>query len=137
MSIALLNVITTVLDKIIPDPTAAAAAKLEAMKLAQAGELAVLDADTKISLAQAEINKVDAGSGSMFRAGWRPAAGWACVAGLVMEFVMAPLLPWTLALFGKVVPPLPVMDMETLMGLLLALLGLGGYRTFERIKGKT
>jgi hypothetical protein len=34
------------------------------------------------------------------------------------------------------VPPLPDIDTDTLMVLLTGMLGLGGLRSFERIKGK-
>ena len=44
---ALIPVLGTIFDKIIPDPAAAADAKLKAMELAQRGELAVLDADVR------------------------------------------------------------------------------------------
>ena len=132
---AILAAATTIIDKVIPDAQAAADAKLRAMELAQKGELAVLDADLRLALGQMEINKAEA-STDRFRGGWRPATGWCCVAGLAYQFLIQPLLPWTVALFGAQVPPLPAIDNETLMVLLTGMLGLGGMRTFERIKGK-
>lgn len=132
---ALIPVIGTVLEKVLPDPQASADAKIRLMELAQKGELAVLDAETKLALGQLEVNKVEAGT-DMFRGGWRPATGWACVFGLVYQFLIQPLLPWLVAVCGGSVPPLPPIDNETLMVLLTGMLGLGGLRTFERIKGK-
>ena len=132
---ALIPVIGTVLEKVLPDPQASAEAKIKLMELAQKGELAVLDAETKMALGQIEVNKVEAGT-DMFRGGWRPATGWACVFGLVYQFLLQPVLPWLVAAFGGSVPPLPPIDNETLMVLLTGMLGLGGLRTFERIKGK-
>lgn len=132
---ALIPVIGTVLEKVLPDPQASADAKIKLMELVQKGELAVLDAETKLALGQLEVNKVEAGT-DMFRGGWRPATGWACVFGLVYQFLIQPLLPWLVAVFGGSVPPLPPIDNETLMVLLTGMLGLGGLRTFERIKGK-
>jgi hypothetical protein len=132
---ALIPVIGGVLEKVLPDPQAAADAKVKLLELAQKGELAVLDAETKLAMGQLEVNKVEAGT-DMFRGGWRPATGWACVFGLVYQFLVQPLLPWIVALFGVTVPPLPPIDNETLMVLLTGMLGLGGLRTFERIKGK-
>jgi len=131
---ALLPLLGTIFDKIIPDPQAAADAKLRAMELAQKGELAVLDADVRLALGQIEVNKVEA-STDLFRGGWRPATGWACVAGLVYQFLARPLLPWIVTVFGASVPPLPDIDNESLMVLLTGMLGLGGLRTFERVKG--
>lgn len=132
---ALIPVIGTVLEKVLPDPQASADAKIRLMELAQKGELAVLDAETKLAIGQLEVNKVEAGT-DMFRGGWRPATGWACVFGLVYQFLLQPVLPWLVAVCGGSVPPLPPIDNETLMVLLTGMLGLGGLRTFERIKGK-
>lgn len=127
--------ITQVLDKVIPDPQAAAEAKLKALELAQKGDLAALDAELRLALGQIEINKAGATT-DMFRGGWRPAVGWVCVVGLAYQFVLQPVLPWVVALFGAQVPPLPAIDNETLMVLLTGMLGLGGLRTIERVKGK-
>lgn len=127
--------ITQVLDKIIPDPQAAADAKLKAIELAQKGDLAALDAELRLALGQLEVNKAEATT-DMFRGGWRPAVGWVCVVGLGYQFVLQPVLPWLVALFGVQVPPLPAIDNETLMVLLTGMLGLGGLRTIERVKGK-
>lgn len=127
--------ITQVLDKIIPDPQAAADAKLKALELAQKGDLAALDAELRLALGQLEVNKAEATT-DMFRGGWRPAVGWVCVVGLAYQFVLQPVLPWLVALFGAQVPPLPAIDNETLMVLLTGMLGLGGLRTIERVKGK-
>ena len=127
--------ITQVLDKIIPDPQAAADAKLKALELAQKGDLAALDAELRLALGQLEVNKAEATTVT-FRGGWRPAVGWVCVVGLGYQFILQPLLPWVVALFGAQVPPLPAIDNESLMVLLTGMLGLGGLRTFERVKGK-
>ena len=132
---ALIPLIGTIVEKAIPDPQAQADAKLKVMELAQKGELAVLDSETRMALGQLEVNKVEA-STDMFRGGWRPATGWACVFGLVYQFLLQPILPWIVAVCGGSVPPLPPIDNETLMVLLTGMLGLGGLRTFERIKGK-
>lgn len=132
---ALIPLLGTIIDKAIPDPQAAADAKLRTLELAQKGELAVLDADLKLALGQIDVNKLEAGT-DMFRGGWRPAVGWSCVAGLVYQFLLQPILPWVATVCGFAVPPLPSIDNETLMVLLTGMLGLGGMRTFERIKGK-
>lgn len=132
---ALLAIIPTILDKVIPDPQAAADAKLKALELAQKGELAVLDADMRMALGQMEINKAEA-STDAFRGGWRPMCGWVCAAGLGYTFLLRPLLPWFAQVAGLNVPPLPAIDSEALMALLFGMLGLGGLRTFERVRGK-
>lgn len=132
---ALIPIVGKVLDNVIPDPTAAAEAKFKVLDLAQKGELAVLDADLKLALGQIEVNKVEAGT-DLFRGGWRPAVGWVCVAGLGYQLVVRPLLPWLISLWGVQVDPLPPIDTDTLMVLLTGMLGLGGLRTFEKVKGR-
>lgn len=132
---ALLPAVVGIIDKILPDPQAAAEAKLRALELAQKGELAALDAEMRLALGQLEVNKAEA-STDAYRGGWRPACGWTCAFGLGYTFLLRPLLPWVAAVFGLTVPPLPEIDTDTLMVLLTGMLGLGGLRSFERINGK-
>jgi hypothetical protein len=133
---ALIPVLGTVLDRIFPDAEKAAAAKVKVMEMAQAGELAQLDADVRLALGQMEINKAEAASSDSFRGSWRPLIGHICALGLAYTFLVQPLLPWLVALSGATVPPLPALDSDVLMTLLMGMLGLGGLRTFERVKGK-
>ena len=135
MIAALLPILGTVLDKVLPDQQAQADAKLKILELAQKGELASMDAEMRLALGQIETNKVEAGT-DLFRGGWRPATGWTCVAGLSYNFVIQPILPWAVRAFGGEVPDMPTIDNETLMLLLTGMLGLGGLRTFERVRGK-
>jgi hypothetical protein len=125
-----------VFDKIFPDPKQAAEAKLKMFELQQQGELAVLQAETALATGQMEINKVEAASDSFFKSGWRPAVGWICVFGLFYQFVFLPFATFFLALY-EVRAVMPAMDLNTLMTLLFGLLGLGGYRTIEKLKGIT
>ena len=129
----LIPLLGTIFDKVIPDPQAAADAKLRVLELTQKGELAALDADLQIAMGQIEVNKLEAQSASIFKGGWRPAVGWVCVFGLVYSFVLQPLLVWVSTINDIPVPP--DLDMGTLITMLGGLLGLGGFRTYERIKG--
>lgn len=131
--LALIPLIGEVLDKVLPDAQASANAKLELMRIAQTGELAQLNADTSLALGQIETNKAEAASG---KAGalWRPGAGWVCVAGMGYTFLAQPLLAWLSAIQGWPVPP--IINTDTLLFLVTGMLGLGGYRSIERIKGK-
>lgn len=132
---ALIPAVVSVIDKVLPDPQQAAEAKMRALELAQKGELAALDADVRMALGQMEVNRAEAQT-DLFRGGWRPATGWCCVAGLAYQFILQPVLPWVVALLGAEVPPLPAIDNETLLVLLTGMLGLGGLRTLERVKGR-
>lgn len=134
MSLALIiPAVTTLLDKIIPDPQEKARAQLELIKLSQDGAFRELDASVKLAEAQAAINKAEAEQSSGFRGGWRPAAGWVCVFGLGYEFMIRPLLPWVMSVQGIDVPPLPSLD-DVLFELLFGMLGLGVLRTTDRWK---
>lgn len=130
---ALIPLLGDLIGKFIPDPQAAADAKLKMLEMVQKGELAALDADMKLALGQMEINKAEATQDN-FRGGWRPATGWVCVAGLVYQFLLMPIVPWMATVAGATVPPLPAIDNDTLMVLLTGMLGIGGMRTFEKIK---
>ena len=123
-----------VLDRVLPDPAQKAAAQLELLKLQQAGEFKVLEADLQLALAQTEVNKVEAASADPFKSGWRPAAGWVCVLGLLYQFLLQPLLAWGSVMQGYSAPP--VLELGDLYGLLFGMLGLGAYRSVERVKGK-
>jgi hypothetical protein len=134
MIAALIPLIGSILDKIIPDPQQAADAKLKAIELAQRGELAVLDADMKLALGQLGVNQAEAGNSSIFVSGWRPYIGWVCGAALTYQFILRPLGLFAAAYFGHPVNDAPGLD-DTLWQLLFGMLGLGGLRTFEKVKG--
>lgn len=87
-------------------------------------------------LAQVELNKIEAGSRSLFVAGWRPFIGWVGGAALAWVFILYDFLLWLCALKGWPVPP-KLVGTENLLELVLAMLGLGGMRTFEKTKGVT
>ena len=130
---ALFPIIGQVLGKVLPDPAAAAEAKIRLAELVQRGELEFLDADVKVALGQMEINKEEAKSGSLFVAGWRPAVGWICAVALSYQFVVRPLLAWYSLIVTIPVPP--ELDVATLMTLLFGMLGMGGMRMYEKGKG--
>lgn len=131
---ALLPTLSSVLDRVIPDPEQKAKAQLELMRLQQEGAFKELDAELQVNLAQAKINEVEASSQNGFQAGWRPLAGYACVCGMIYEFLLRPLLPWLMTVCGMAnVPPLPSLD-QVLFELMFGMLGLGTLRTADRWK---
>lgn len=131
--VALLPAITSLLDKILPDPSAAADAKLKLMELAQTGELAQLNAGTQIAVAQAEVNKVEAASNRLFVAGWRPFVGWICACAIGFKYIGGPMLVMVAKYAGHDIE-LPDVGAEDLMVLLGGMLGLGTLRTVEKVK---
>ncbi|MGC1173117.1 3TM-type holin [Polaromonas sp.] len=132
--IALLPVITSVIDKIFPDKAAADAAKLEILRMQQNGELAALTAETDLLKGQLEINKVEAASTRLFVAGWRPYLGWICGNVIAFKYIFGPLLAMLAQAAGLTVD-IPELDASELWPVLGALLGIGTMRTAEKIKG--
>lgn len=131
----LLPAITGIIDKIIPDAKAAADAKLRALELAQAGQLAELESVKALALAQMEVNKAEAQSGNAFAGGWRPLVGYVCAAALAWDTILKPMLVTGMAFAGHPAPALPDLSSEQLYSLLFGLLGLGSLRTVEKVKG--
>ena len=78
-----------VFDRVFPNPEDKAKAQLEVLAMQQKGELAELAAITEGDKAQAEVNKVEAASESLFVSGWRPAVGWICAAALFAQAHLA------------------------------------------------
>ncbi len=125
-----LNIGLKLLDRVIPDPAQKAAAQLELMKQKQSGDLAQMDADVKLALAQVEVDKTEAQM-TGFKGGWRPMCGYVCVTGLGYQFLVQPLLSWASGIAHWPVPP--TLDVSSLMTLLFGMLGLGALRTKEKL----
>lgn len=123
----------SVLDRLFPDPAQRAAAELELLKAQQEGHFKELDAELQRSLAQTNINAIEAANPSLFVSGWRPAVGWIGVAALGYQYLLRPLLPWVLTTVGHPVPELPGLD-SGLFELVSLMLGLGGLRSFDKAK---
>lgn len=93
-----------------------------------------IDPDKMMELVkvQSEINKMEAQHRSVFVAGWRPFIGWICGVALLYNFIIRDVIAW----FSPDAMP-PAIQMDQLITILLGMLGLGGLRTFEKIKDKT
>lgn len=123
----IVNVVGTVVDRLIPDTNAAQKVKDEiAVQLA--------DAQAKGQLAQIEVNKAEAVSGNMFVAGWRPAIGWVCAGALGYQYLFTPLMWWAATSFHLALTAPPKLD-DVLWQLMFGMLGMGGLRTYEKTKG--
>lgn len=109
--------------------------QIKLIELAQALELEALKSEMELQRAQAQVNLADAQSSSNFRGGWRPFIGWVCGFGLAYHYLLRPIFPWILTSLGLTVEPMPIIDAESLLTLILGMLGLGGFRTFERVRG--
>ena len=108
--------------------------KDQANKLAhEISTLAEKQAHAEI-MAQAEVNKTEAAHKSLFVAGWRPAVGWVCALGMASNFLIVPFANFGLAL-AEMTQELPMVELETMMPVLMGMLGLGAMRSYEKTKG--
>ena len=126
----LVGPVSNILDKVVEDKDQKAQLAHEIATMAErhAQELAK---------GQLEINKAEAQSRNMFVAGWRPFVGWTCGLALFWHFLGLPITLFITGWFNLQHPPLPQFDMDSLMTVLLGMLGLGGLRSFEKVKGLT
>jgi phenylpyruvate tautomerase PptA (4-oxalocrotonate tautomerase family) len=126
----LVDPVSNILDKVVEDKDQKARLAHEIATMAErhAQELAK---------GQIDINKEEAKSRNIFIAGWRPFVGWTCGLALFWHFLGLPVTLFITGWFDLQHPPLPEFDMQSLMTVLLGMLGLGGMRTFEKFKGVT
>ena len=87
----------------------------------------------KEMLAQMMVNAKEAEHPSVFVAGWRPAVGWICALAMGFNFIVVPLANFTLILL-EVDTPIPALDLSVMSTVLMGMLGIGGMRSFEKVK---
>ncbi len=120
--LAAIPLIQTVVEKFIPDKDKANELAHEVATLAE-------NHSHEIAKRQIEVNQQEAAHKSLFVAGWRPFIGWTCGIAMANNFV---LMPYFAAFLGLNVP---VLDMGEMMPVLMGMLGLGAYRSYEKVKG--
>jgi hypothetical protein len=129
---ALLPALGTLIDRLIPDRAAAEKAKLEI-------ETQLVASANEAAMAQVEVNKIEAGHATVFVAGWRPFIGWVCGVALALYYIPMFIIGmglwiWACLEAGSLVPR-PELGVAEIIGLVMAMLGLGGLRTLEKLNG--
>lgn len=122
----LLEMGRSILDRVVPDEGKRREAELELLRLAAGGEL-------KQVITQLEINAREAAHPSVWVSGWRPAFGWAGCTGFAYATLLQPLLAWGASIKGWPAPP--VLNLDLLWVVVTGLLGIGGLRSIEKVKG--
>ncbi|MDB2593620.1 holin family protein [Euryarchaeota archaeon] len=122
----LIGPVTGLLDKFIEDKDQKNALAHEIATLAQK------EAHKNAAL-QLEVNKVEAASKSLFVSGWRPFIGWTCGLGMFGNFITIPFANFVLALLSYEIV-IPLVPLETMMPVLMGMLGLGAMRSYEKTK---
>lgn len=123
----LVGPVSSLLEKVVPD-------KNQAAKLAH--EIATMSErhHQELMKSQLEVNKVEAAHSSIFISGWRPACGWVCVLGMAGNFMVIPFTNFVLALL-KIDVTVPLIPLDTMLPVLMGMLGLGAMRTYEKKSG--
>ncbi len=92
------------------------------------------------ALKQIEINIQEAKHRTIFVAGWRPFIGWVCGFSIasyyIPQFVLASYLWIKICLDANELLPYPEINADSLFELVLAMLGMAGLRTYEKLKNK-
>lgn len=125
---AIATLADTVVKRVWPDAT-------ETEKARYAQFAAELQAEAQAVAGQLEINKVEAGSPSLFVAGWRPFVGWVGAMGLAYAALIEPLARFIAVVWFHYSGAFPVLDSDITLQILFGLLGLGGLRSFEKARG--
>jgi len=122
----LVGPVTGLLDKFIEDKD---------QKNALAHEIATMSErhHQELMKAQVEVNKVEAANSNLFVSGWRPFIGWTCGLGMFGNFITIPFANFVLAL-AKIDIVIPLVPLETMMPVLMGMLGLGAMRSFEKTR---
>jgi hypothetical protein len=130
----IIPIISKVIDLIIPDKKQQADIKLKMMELEFQKQFKEIELQFERDSKQIDVNVEEAKSSSLFIAGWRPAVGWICVIALGYHYILAPFMADIAGFLGYAVK-LTELNISELMTLLFGLLGLGAFRTYEKVKG--
>lgn len=125
-----------IINKFIKDPEAQAAAQLEMLKVQQSSDFKQIEAALQEKQMQADINTVEAANENTFVSGWRPFIGWVCGCSIALQFLVFPLLSWSFGFAGYAIS-FPELPSEMLYGMIFGMLGIGGMRSYEKVKSST
>lgn len=126
----MVTAVSEIVNKFVPD-------RDQQLKLQAELQQQLIQIEADAAKAQAEINQVEAASPNLFVSGWRPSVGWVCALAFAWQFVGQPFFSFVYTLATHQPAPVVALDGEALNTCLFGLLGLGGFRTWEKIKGVT
>ena len=103
-------------------------------------KLQMKEIEAKLQEKQMAINLADAqstagGLSGFMQRSWRPLIGMSAAIAIFWEFVLSKFILFFLGVFHYEVINIPQLDLQHLMPLVLALLGMSGIRSFELAKG--
>jgi hypothetical protein len=115
--------VVTEIGKHIPTPLD----QTKKLELENALEQVLISKQAEIDIAQAEVNKAELEKEGWFYNAWRPAIAWVCIGALIQHWWV---FPWVVILSPET--KLPQLAIESLLTILLGLLGLGTQRMLEK-----
>lgn len=115
-----------IIEKVVPDADKRMDLQLQ---LAQLADQAAAR-ESQLLEGQIDVNKVEAANGVVFVSGWRPFIGWVCGTSLAYTWIVAPIAKACFRL-----ATLPVIDPTQIYPIVLAMLGVAGMRTYEKVQG--
>lgn len=116
------NLAGSIIDRLWPNKSEQERAEMQAALLVVQGQL--------------DVNKAEAASSDPFTSRWRPFIGWVCGAACAWNWIGLPIVKTALMVFGVQLAVAPA-DLTEMLPILMSMLGLGGYRTFEKVRGVT
>ena len=131
---AVLDIGGKVIDRLWPTKEDADKAKLKLLEMQQTGELAVLAAETDLAKGQISVNEAEAANPNLFVSGARPAILWICGIAMAYAAIIEPVARFIAQVCVGYGGAFPVLNTELTLQVLLGLLGLGGLRTYEKVK---
>lgn len=123
------------IQRIWPDPMRQAEEERKLLELAQSGDLKRLELHVRQIEGQLKINEKEAEHKSVFVAGWRPFVGWVCGLALLYASIIDPFARFVAKVIFGYEGEFPVVNTDITMQVLLGILGLGAYRSYEKQKG--
>jgi hypothetical protein len=119
--------ITSLVSKWIPDKT-------QEQQNEFVMELTALNGQLNALQGQIEVDKTEAANPNLFVAGWRPFIGWVCGAACAWNWIGISIAKTICAVahYTIVLEPASLTEM---LPILLGMLGLGAYRTVEKLQG--
>lgn len=127
----LFDSVTEVAKQVLPDPKARMDFELKVHEIRDR-EIQRLHEQLQ---GQIEVNKIEAGHASLFVAGWRPFIGWVGGTAVAYSFIVAPLFEFVARSIFDWKGNMPMLDTAPLITLILALLGIAGFRSVDKAKG--
>jgi len=93
----------------------------------------LMELELKAMEGQMAINLEEAKSEKLFVAGWRPFVGWIGGFALAYASILEPFMSWCARLYGSTVI-FPTLDTTITMQVLFGILGLGAFRSFDKVQ---